>query len=306
MAASVAPSTTSFINSAIGYDEFYNAKKLASSGRYLAAKKLFKEVIRMRPDAASPHWHLGCVLVELNRLQEAVSHFRKATRIKPEIVKYRQFLKWYSNLYQCLYNDGETPGGPSKPIPEEHSEDESKDDHKVDLKRDITDYGNEHYSVNKNRFNHFSVEQLLKEFCPSKYHLKPRATMKQKMKALKQAMKLYDPKLNENSHQPYYKYNTRSHPDLNQKHLHQLLSHHYKLLTQHQEKLRLQKLNLKNLKKHGNCPLCFAPLSMACEHTFKKNKQGKVEPRHRYTYLFEVSEKLENIAKKEKKEKAGK
>ena len=80
-APSVAPSTATFINSAIGYDEFHAAKKLVQSGRYLAAKKLFKQVIRMRPDAASPHWHLGCVLVELNALQEAVSHFKKVCSI---------------------------------------------------------------------------------------------------------------------------------------------------------------------------------------------------------------------------------
>ena len=48
-----------------------------------------QSIIQMRPDAASPHWHLGCVLVELDRLQEAISHFRKASNIRPEIRQYR-------------------------------------------------------------------------------------------------------------------------------------------------------------------------------------------------------------------------
>lgn len=44
---SVAPSVTSSINSAIGYDQFIEAKKLASAGCFLKAKKLFKDVIQV-------------------------------------------------------------------------------------------------------------------------------------------------------------------------------------------------------------------------------------------------------------------
>ena len=145
-ALSTAPSiATSFIDKTVGREYFYEAKKYALEKQYLKAKRLFKFVIQLRTDAASPHYHLGCVLVELNCLEEAVSHFKKAMNINPKVVKYQQFYNWYKILYQIRYNDGQTPGGPDnnrrrnrrrnrkrKKNHNDEEEEEEKDDEKYE------------------------------------------------------------------------------------------------------------------------------------------------------------------------------
>ena len=331
-APSVAPSVaTSFVDTTVGREYFYEAKECVVNKQYLKAKRLFKFVIQLRPDAASPHYHLGCVLVELNCLQEAVSHFKKATNIKPEVIKYRQFYKWYSILYHCKYNDGQTPGGgPSnnnnnnkkknknndKEEEDDDDDDDDDDDYEEDKDNDdeddeeddddedehesdeeilnigdITDYNNEYYSINKLTFNRYSIHRLLKEFCPSKYHLTRNATNKQTLNILKQVINLYDPKNNSNCNEIYYKYNTRKHPNLNQKHLYQLLIHQKDLLQRKIKENKNKKKLVKNSKKYDKCPFCFVPLSMICEHQrIKKGKNKKGFNKHKYRYFFEEND----------------
>eukprot|EP01084_Bolivina_argentea_P302824 522757_1 len=48
---------------------------------------------------------LGCVLVELNCLKEAISHFEQASNIKPNMLTYKIFKKWYSILYKSSSNN---------------------------------------------------------------------------------------------------------------------------------------------------------------------------------------------------------
>eukprot|EP01083_Nonionella_stella_P201643 737495_1 len=141
-APSVCSRATSVVDTTVGREYFYEAKRLASQHKYLKAKQMFKFVIQLRPDAASPHYHLGCVLIELNQMQEAISHFKKATNLKPDIIKYKSFYKWYSILCQCKYNQGQTPGGPNdnnnkeneNDISEEEEDNNDDDDDEVDCK----------------------------------------------------------------------------------------------------------------------------------------------------------------------------
>ena len=86
-----APPTRS-VDISIGYDEFDEAKGLAAAGNLLDAASKFKVVIAMRPDAASPHYHLGRVLLELNRISEALAHFKVAKELQPDITLYQQLL----------------------------------------------------------------------------------------------------------------------------------------------------------------------------------------------------------------------
>ena len=86
------------IDTSIGRKEFYQAKNYALNGKYLEAMKLFKYVIPLRPDAASPHYHLGLVFIELDRLDQAVFHFKQANNIKPDVIKYKQLYESYLNL----------------------------------------------------------------------------------------------------------------------------------------------------------------------------------------------------------------
>ena len=323
-AHSIAPSVaTSFVDTSVGREYFYEAKKCVASKQYLKAKRLFKFVIQLRPDAASPHYHLGCVLVELNALEEAVSHFKKATNIKPDVIKYQQFYTWYSMLYHCKYNDGQTPGGPNNnrkrnrnndDDDDDDDDEEEKDDEKnesdstgedddddVDLK-DITDYNNEYYQVNKAQFSKYSIHKLLKEFCPSKFHLKSNATLKQTLNILNQAINLYDPKKNENKHNIYYEYNTKRYPDLNQKHLYQLLCHHKDLLIKREKNIKTKKKLIKNSKKYSKCPYCFVPRDVICEHKIKRKggqkNMGKTFNQHKYKYCFEQFEDKKNQKRK--------
>jgi len=268
---------------------------MASRGQYLSAKRLFKFVIQIRPDCASPHYN-----VELGAIEEAISHFKKATRIKPEIIKYRQFHKWYSMLFQCKYQNGQTPGGPKQDEQDDDDEkdddknddeehDEEEDDDKINCKN-ITDhnrFNEEYFGVNKNKINRWSIHELLREFCPNKFHLKRNATNSQKLEVLKKAINLYHPKNNSNSHQLYYQYNTKNHPDLNQKHLFQLLVHQKRALIQKMRLNKRKKNNKVNGRKHSDCPYCYAPIGVACEHKVKKKKNSKSVSSHKYYYYFE-------------------
>eukprot|EP01084_Bolivina_argentea_P276882 472545_1 len=92
------------VDTCVGGSCFYHAKRLTAEGKYLKAKERFLLVIQLRADAASPHYHLGCVLIELNKMQEAISHFKKALELKPDIINYKIFAQFYSKLNEC-YND---------------------------------------------------------------------------------------------------------------------------------------------------------------------------------------------------------
>ena len=86
---------------------------------------------------------------------------------------------------------------------------------------------------------------------------------------------LYDPKNNANKHDIYYEYNTKRYPDLNQKHLYQLLVHHYDLLADKTKNNQNKKKIIKNLKRNSKCPHCFVPNNVVCEHTTKRKRKYK-------------------------------
>ena len=114
------------MDTTVGREYFYEAKKCVIFKQYQKAKQLFKFVIELRPDAASPHYHLGCLLVELNKLKEAVSHFKQAFNIKPDVTKYQQLFTRYNNM---LYlNDGRKDNSKRNIINDENEE--NKDEEK--------------------------------------------------------------------------------------------------------------------------------------------------------------------------------
>ena len=83
-----------------GADKFEEAKALAAAGRLDEAVNMFEDVIGVRPDAASPHWHLARVLVRL-----AQYHFQKANEIKPQVLVYKQLLSYFAPYAAvlCMY-----------------------------------------------------------------------------------------------------------------------------------------------------------------------------------------------------------
>eukprot|EP01083_Nonionella_stella_P062906 163545_1 len=277
-APSVCASTRSFVDTTVGREYFYEAKRLLSEGKYLQCKRLFKFVIQLRPDAASPHFYLGCTLVELSCLEEAISHFKKAVRLKPEVVKYRQFEKWYSGLYQVKYQSHVTPGGPDdghadpKHKLDKEDDEESKDKQQShhsheeveykDEDEDVYGNGNEH----KKCLTHLSVRKLLNEFAPntSEYRLKPNATIQDTIKAIQDTIKLYE----------------------KDSKLYQLLIHHKDVLVNRRKQDQIRSKTIKNFKKHSKCRYCFVPLSVACKHQVKRKKKMTV-CEHKYYYMFE-------------------
>eukprot|EP01084_Bolivina_argentea_P250220 419169_1 len=101
-------SARSLLDISIGCDDFYKAKRFTFQGQYFKAEQTFKRVIKLRPDAASPHYHLGTVLFEQGSRKQAMKHFGKAACMKPDVVKYQNFHKWYGifiescNKQDCL------------------------------------------------------------------------------------------------------------------------------------------------------------------------------------------------------------
>ena len=56
---------------------------LLSQGDYKGAERLLREVIRLTPDEAEAHNNLGIALASMNRMPEAIEHWRRALAIKP-------------------------------------------------------------------------------------------------------------------------------------------------------------------------------------------------------------------------------
>eukprot|EP01084_Bolivina_argentea_P273124 465175_1 len=261
-APSACSHATSFVDTTVGREYFYEAKRLASQKKYLKAKQLFKLVIQLRPDAASPHYHLGNVLIELNSIEEAVSHFKKAHKKKPNIIKYKQYYRHYSILYQCKYNKSHlvTPGGPIQikhentetPQNEENNENENENVSNDEYLTDSNDEkeADEYYLSNRSYINKFSVHKLLNEFCPYSFYVKANATTNEVLRILGKAVKFFDPKNNieqtEYRKKLYYEWREQNNdplkPKLNKKHLYHLLKYHKKVI--------MDKIKKKNKKKH--------------------------------------------------------
>jgi tetratricopeptide (TPR) repeat protein len=56
---------------------------LLSQGDYSRAESLFNETLRLKPNDAEAHNNLGIALASMNRLPEAMEHWRRALAIKP-------------------------------------------------------------------------------------------------------------------------------------------------------------------------------------------------------------------------------
>eukprot|EP01084_Bolivina_argentea_P315138 545925_1 len=62
------------------------------------AQDLLEDVIRQRTDAASPHYHLGFLYIQLKNKTDALTHFKQAAMLKPNVLKYKQVLSWFAGL----------------------------------------------------------------------------------------------------------------------------------------------------------------------------------------------------------------
>ena len=65
---------------------------LAGCGRIDEAIDHYRKALRNRPDDSVAHYNLGLALAGCRRIEEAMAHFRKAVEIKPE------FAEAHSNL----------------------------------------------------------------------------------------------------------------------------------------------------------------------------------------------------------------
>ncbi len=69
------------------HDSFNLLGEIASRcGQHDAALSLIGDAIRLKPSEPRYHYSLACVLIGVNRLEEAVVHLRKALRKKPDFV----------------------------------------------------------------------------------------------------------------------------------------------------------------------------------------------------------------------------
>eukprot|EP01084_Bolivina_argentea_P315142 545932_1 len=71
------------------------------------AQDLLEDVIRQRTDAASPHYHLGFLYIQLKNKTDALTHFKQAAMLKPNVLKYKQVLSWFARLDSL--DDEKTP-----------------------------------------------------------------------------------------------------------------------------------------------------------------------------------------------------
>ena len=170
----------------VAREHFYEAKKCVTQGKYLQAKQLLQCAIELQPNVASAYYHLGAVVVELNQLQQAIICFKKAWDIKPDVIKYKQFYKWYGILYHCKYNFKQNP---------------------IAVLHD----NNKYYECNKH-----SIQRLINEFAPANFHLKANAPHEETLNKLNDLINLVDPMNNKDKSERY----------LNQKYLYKLLIHH--------------------------------------------------------------------------------
>ena len=60
---------------------------LTGQGRLDEAISHFREAVRIKPDFAEVHSNIGVVLVRQGRIEEAIRHYRKALEIKPDFVE---------------------------------------------------------------------------------------------------------------------------------------------------------------------------------------------------------------------------
>eukprot|EP01084_Bolivina_argentea_P315139 545928_1 len=68
------------------------------------AQDLLEDVIRQRTDAASPHYHLGFLYIQLKNKTDALTHFKQAAMLKPNVLKYKQVLSWFSRLHDARFD----------------------------------------------------------------------------------------------------------------------------------------------------------------------------------------------------------
>ncbi|MFH1603277.1 MAG: tetratricopeptide repeat protein, partial [Pseudomonadota bacterium] len=57
---------------------------LIQQGQPIDGIPLIEHALRLKPDLADAHYNLGCVLHDLNRLDEAITHYNKALAINPD------------------------------------------------------------------------------------------------------------------------------------------------------------------------------------------------------------------------------
>jgi tetratricopeptide (TPR) repeat protein len=50
--------------------------------------------IRLNPNFTNAHYNLGIVLIEKGEMKEAVHHFRETVRLRPDLVKARDYLEF--------------------------------------------------------------------------------------------------------------------------------------------------------------------------------------------------------------------
>ena len=60
---------------------------LSKAGKYEEAIRHYFKAVRIKPDYGAAHYNLGIALAEVSRLKEAISHYRETLRIEPDSAK---------------------------------------------------------------------------------------------------------------------------------------------------------------------------------------------------------------------------
>jgi Flp pilus assembly protein TadD len=82
------------------YPHFMRLDLLVDTRQYAKARKLCARILGQVPDIAYVHGKLGRMAIEQGRLDEAITHFREALRLKPEAAL------WHNNLGVLLVRTG--------------------------------------------------------------------------------------------------------------------------------------------------------------------------------------------------------
>eukprot|EP01084_Bolivina_argentea_P273126 465177_1 len=96
------------IDNTVGNDEFWGAQEDIVQMHRCSAKSTLKNVIKKRPDAASPHYHLGWLYIQWGCMNKTLTHFEQAANLKPEITKYKQVQLWFTRYFhisKCNFFD---------------------------------------------------------------------------------------------------------------------------------------------------------------------------------------------------------